>query len=247
MRNKHHLWTIAAGAALSIGLLASTTFAQQAAAPANPPPAPPAAPNPMLPNGEPVTAPAPMAAVLANYKPVTADRLTKPGDGDWLMFRRTYNGWGYSPLAQITPANAGRLKPVWSLTTGQLEGHQAPPIVNNGAMFIATPGNQVIATDAKTGAFLWRFKRPIPEDMLQLHPTSRGVGLWGDKVLFAATDATLVAIDAKTGKEVWHTTFADYTQGYYMSLAPLVVDGKVMVGVSGGELGIRGFIAAFDA
>jgi len=94
---------------------------------------------------------------------------------------------------------------------------------------------------------LWRFKRPMPEDILLLHPTSRGVGLLGDKVYFAAADAVLVAIDAKTGNEVWNTKVEDYTNGYYMSLAPLVADGKVMVGVSGGELGVRGFVAAFDA
>jgi alcohol dehydrogenase (cytochrome c) len=237
---------IAAGAALTLSLLASSAFAQQSAPVTNPPPAAPAAPNPMPGNGEPVAAPAPMPSILANYKPVTAERLTNPADGDWLMFRRTYNGWGYSPLTQITSANAGHLKPVWTLTTGQLEGHQAPPIVNDGVMFVATPGNQVMALNAATGALLWRYKRPIPEDMLQLHPTSRGVALWGDKVLFAATDAVIVAINAKTGKEVWSTKVEDYAKGYYMSLAPLVIDGKVLLGTSGGEMGVRGFVAAYD-
>ena len=201
----------------------------------------------MPPNGDPVTAPAALAPALAAYKAVTADRLTKPDDGDWLMFRRTYNGWGYSPLDQITTANASHLHPVWSMATGQIEGHQAPPIVNNGVMFVATPGNQVLAVNAKTGDLLWRFKRPIPEDQFLLHPTSRGVALWGNKVFFAASDATLVALDAKTGKEVWNKTVEDYTKGYYMSLAPLVIDGKVLVGTSGGELGVRGFVVAFDA
>src|SRR6202008_4656855 len=111
----------------------------------------------------------------------------------------TYNGWGYSPLAQITPANVGGLKMVWTLETGQVEGHEAPPIVNNGVMFIATPGNQVLAIDAKSGDLLWRYKRPIPDDMLLPHPTSRGVALYGDKVYFPAADAVLVALDAKTG------------------------------------------------
>ena len=123
----------------------------------------------MPPNGKSVTAPAALAPALAAYKSVTADRLTKPDDGDWLMFRRTYNGWGYSPLDQITTANASHLHPVWSMATGQIEGHQAPPIVNNGVMFVATPGNQVLAINAKTGDLLWRFKRPIPEDQFLLH------------------------------------------------------------------------------
>lgn len=191
--------------------------------------------------------PGPMPEILQKYTPVTAERLKKPEDGNWLHFRRTYDGWGYSPLAEITPANVSRLQPVWSFATGQVEGHQAPPIVNNGVMFVATPGNQLLALNAKTGDLLWRYKRPLPEDMTPLHPTNRGVGLWGDNVLFAAADAVLVALDAKTGKEVWTTKVDDYKVGHYMSLAPLVVDGKVLVAPSGGELGIRGFLAAYDA
>jgi alcohol dehydrogenase (cytochrome c) len=191
--------------------------------------------------------PGPMPDILQKYTPVTAERLRKPEDGNWLMFRRTFDGWGYSPLEEITRDNVTRLQPVWSFATGQVEGHQAPPIVNNGVMFVATPGNQVLALEAKSGNVLWRYKRPFPEDMTPLHPTSRGVGLFGDKVYFAAAEAVLVALDAKTGKEVWTTKVDDYKQGYYMSLAPLVADGKVLLGASGGELGVRGFVAAFDA
>jgi alcohol dehydrogenase (cytochrome c) len=191
--------------------------------------------------------PGPLPEILQKYTPITGDRLKTPEDGNWLLFRRTYDGWGFSPLSQITPENASRLQPVWSFATGQVEGHQAPPIVNDGVMFVATPGNQVLAIEAKSGTVLWRYKRAIPEDMLQLHPTSRGVGLWGDRVFFAATEAVLVALDARTGKEVWTTKVEDYKKGYYLSLMPLVVDGTVMVGSSGGELGVRGFIAAYDA
>ena len=189
----------------------------------------------------------PMPDVLARYTPVTAERLKNPEDNNWLLFRRTYDGWGYSPLSQITPANVGNLELVWSFATGQVEGHQAPPIVNNGVMFVATPGNQVLAIEAKTGALLWRYKRTLPDDLTNLHPTSRGVGLLGDKLYFASADAQLVAIDAKTGKELWVTKVANYHDGYYMSLMPLVADGKVMLGTSGGELGVRGFVAAYDA
>ena len=190
--------------------------------------------------------PAPMRAILQNYKPVTTERLKKPDDGDWLMARRTYDGWGYSPLAQITAANVGRLRPVWVFSTGVNNGHEAPPIVNAGVMFVATPGNQVIAIEAGTGTVLWRYRRPLPEGASVGHPTSRGVALHGDKVFFAAGEAVLVALDAASGKEVWAATVAENKLGYYMSLAPLVADGKVMVGTSGGERGIRGFIAAFD-
>jgi alcohol dehydrogenase (cytochrome c) len=191
--------------------------------------------------------PGPMPDILERYTPVTAERLKKPEDGNWLHFRRTYDGWGYSPLAQINADNVARLQPVWSYATGQIEGHQAPPIVNNGVMFVATPGNQVIALEAKTGNLLWRYKRPFPEDMTPLHPTSRGVALYGDKVYFAAAEAVLVALNAKTGKEMWTSKVDDYKVGHYISMAPLTVDGKVVVGSSGGELGIRGFLAAFDS
>ena len=191
--------------------------------------------------------PGPLPEVLQRYAPVTATRLRQPEDANWLLFRRTYDGWGYSPLEQITPANVGRLELVWSFATGQVEGHQAPPIVNNGVMFVATPGNQVIALEAKTGNLLWRYKRPLPEDLTNLHPTSRGVGLYGDKLFFASADAILVALDAKTGKEVWTVKVAEYKHGYYTSIMPLVADGKVMMGTSGGELGIRGFVAGYDA
>ena len=118
--------------------------------------------------------------------------------------------------------------------------------MNSGVMFVATPGNQVIALDAKSGQLIWRYRRPLPEGVVLLHPTSRGVALHGDKVLFAAGEAVLVALDAKTGKEIWTTTVADNSQGYYMSLAPLVVGSTVMIGASGGEFGVRGFIAAYD-
>jgi len=176
--------------------------------------------------------PGPMPDILERYTPVTAERLKKPEDGNWLHFRRTYDGWGYSPLAQINADNVARLQPVWSYATGQVEGHQAPPIVNNGVMFVATPGNQVIALEAKTGNLLWRYKRPFPEDMTPLHPTSRGVALYGDKVYFAAAEAVLVALNAKTGKEMWTSKVDDYKVGHYISMAPLTVDGKVMVGSS---------------
>ena len=212
-----------------IGLIA-TIAAQQA-----PPSATPAAPP--LP---------PVPAILQNYKLVTADRLKKPEDGDWLMTRRTYDGWGYSPLSQITPDNVKALQPVWTFSTGVSNGHEAPPIVNNGVMFVSTPGNQVIAIDVKTGRELWRYKRPIPPNAIVLHPTSRGVALFEDKIFFAAGEAVLVALNARTGEEVWTKEIATNANGYYMSLAPLIADGKVMIGASGGEVGIRGFIAAFD-
>src|SRR5262245_50204630 len=190
--------------------------------------------------------PAPTPAVLQNYKPVTAERLKNPEASDWLMVRRTYDGWGYSPLDQITTKNVEKLQPVWVFSTGVVSGHEAPPMVSSGVMFVATPSNQVIAIEAKTGKVLWRFRRPAPEGSNIPHQTSRGLALYGDKVFFAVGEALLVAIDVKTGKEVWATKVEENKNGYYITMAPLVADGKVLVGASGGEFGIRGFIAAFD-
>ena len=228
MNAKTFMQSVCAAAILAAGL--STASAQQTVAPTSPTPVP-----------------GPMPEILQKYTPVTADRLKKPEDGNWLLFRRTYDGWGFSPLQGINRDNVGRLQPVWSFATGQIEGHQAPPIVNNGVMFVATPGNQLLALEAKTGNLLWRYKRPLPEDMTPLHPTNRGVGLFGDKVYFAAAESVLVALDAKTGKEVWTAKVDDYKVGHYMTLMPLVIDGKVLVAASGGELGIRGFLAAYDS
>jgi alcohol dehydrogenase (cytochrome c) len=190
--------------------------------------------------------PPPTAAILKTYAAVTVDRLKQADGGDWLMVRRTYDGWNYSPLDQITPENVKRLQPLWVFSTGAMNGHEAPALVNRGVMFVATPGNQVIALDAKTGALLWRYKRPLPDDVVLIHPTSRGVALHGDKVFFASGEAVLVALDARTGKEVWTAKVEENKNGYYMTVAPLVADGKVIVGASGGELGVRGFVAAYD-
>jgi alcohol dehydrogenase (cytochrome c) len=184
---------------------------------------------------------------IANYTPVTDERLQNPEAQNWLMYRGTYAGWGYSSLDQINAKNVKKLVPLWSFSTGVIEGHESPPMVNNGVMFITTPQNQVFALDAKTGDLLWRYKRELPEELVQLHPTNRGVGLYEDKVYLATVDAHLVALDAKSGNVVWDKTVDDYTKGYYMTLAPLVAKGKVMVGMSGGELGIRGYVAAFNA
>jgi alcohol dehydrogenase (cytochrome c) len=181
------------------------------------------------------------------YPPVTDARLANPEPANWLQYRGNYGGWGYSPLDRINAGNVGKLKLAWSLATGQLEGHQSPPIVNNGFMYVTTPGAQVIALDAASGAELWRWKKELPADLMQLHPTNRGVALYGDKVYVATVDAHLVALDARTGKQAWAVAVGDPKALQYITLAPLAAKGKIMVGSSGGETGVRGFVAAYDA
>ena len=181
------------------------------------------------------------------YSPVTDARLEAPEARNWLMYLREYNSWSYSPLDQINTRNVADLAPVWMMSTGTAEGHQAPPIVNDGVMFITTPFNQVIAIDAKTGDLLWRYRHQMPADIRMGHPTNRGVALYGDKVYTATSDARVVALDAKTGAVVWNRAVENYNNGYYMTIAPLAARGRIMVGVSGGERGIRGFVIALDA
>ena len=181
------------------------------------------------------------------YPTVTDERLRHPEAGDWLMYRRTYDGWGFSPLKEITSSNIHKLSLVWSMSTDLLGAHETTAIVNHGRMLITTPQNNIIALDAKTGTQLWRYRRKYPDGLFQLHPTNRGVALYGGYVYMATTDCALVALDAATGKVVWDVPFDDYKTGCYSTLAPLAVRGKIIAGYSGGELGVRGSLSAFDA
>jgi alcohol dehydrogenase (cytochrome c) len=226
-----------------IGVLAGTitTVAQQPS-----PQAPPAAAAPLTPPPGAQPQEAIDSPLLRSYSVVTKSRLRKPEDRNWLMIRRTYDGWGYSPLDKINVSNASRLKLVWSAQTQEPGSHQAPPLVNNGVMFISTPNNQVAAYDAKTGTLLWRYKRVRPATAFVAHPSNRGLALYGDKVYYCAGEAVVVALDAKTGKEVWAKQVYDNSVRYYMTLAPLAADGKILVGASGGEFGVRGYVSALD-
>ena len=179
--------------------------------------------------------------------PVTDQRLLDPEPESWLMYRRTYDGLGFSPLRQIDASNVVDLSPAWMFPTGGNDGDpQAPPIVNGRMMFVTT-AEQVIALHAETGALLWRHVHPLPADVQRPHATNRGVALYGDRVYVGTLDARVVALEAATGRVVWTRTIADYRRTYYITMAPLMVNGMVMVGTSGGEHGVRGFIVALDA
>src|ERR1700751_2640915 len=181
------------------------------------------------------------------YPSITNERLQHPEAGDWLMYRRTYDGWGFSPLNEITSSNIQKLSLAWSMSTDLLGAHETTAIVNHGRMFITTPQNNIIALDAKGAPQLWRYARKYPDGLFQLHPTNRGVALYGDYVYMATTDCAVVAVDAVTGKEVWSVALDDYKAGCYSTLAPLAARGKILGGYSGGERGVRGSVSAFDA
>ena len=187
----------------------------------------------------------PPSSLLQNYRVVTAERLKEPVDGEWLMVRRTYDGWGYSPLDQISAKNVSRLQPVWTMSTGMNNGHEAAPLVNGGVMFVSTSFNQVLALDAKSGDVLWRYQSAVPTNA-RGKPVSRGVALFGDKVFVPRGEAALVALEAKTGKEVWRTAIGDNAAGQYLTAPPLAADGKLVAGIAGGDGANRGFVAAYD-
>ena len=186
-------------------------------------------------------------AQVRDYNPVTDERLNNPEPENWLLYRRTHDASGYSPLDSINRENVANLTPVWTFATGVVSGHQSPPLVNDGVMFVTTPEAQVIALDAASGDLLWRYKRELPPGTTMLHHTNRGVGLYENLVFLGTHDAYVTALDARNGEVVWEQKLAETTEGYYITMMPLVAEGKVMVGISGGERGVRGFIEAFDA
>jgi alcohol dehydrogenase (cytochrome c) len=178
-------------------------------------------------------APAGPASAAASVSPVTDAMLRQPAPGDWLMWRRTLNSWGYSPLTQITPRNVGQLRLVWSrgLPAGKQEG---TPLVHDGVLFMPEPNDGISAYDAVTGDQIWEYRRPMPADLKNFipHPdTNRNIAIWQDLIIDTSADDYVFALDAKTGKLVWQTQITDYrTHAAQQTAGPIVADGKVISG-----------------
>ncbi|MFT7459946.1 MAG: alcohol dehydrogenase (cytochrome c) [Planctomycetota bacterium] len=182
-----------------------------------------------------------------SYKSVTDERLLNPEPENWLQWRGNYAGWTYSPLEEINSDNVKDLSVSWVYSTGVAGGHEAPPIVNDGYMYVATPGHQVIALNARSGNEIWRYKRELPKDHFAMHNTNRGVALYKDKVYFSGLDTCAIALDALSGEKIWENCLANWKLGFHMTIAPLAVDGLIIYGLSGAEFGIRCFLVALDA
>ena len=167
--------------------------------------------------------------------------------GSWLTYSRNLQGHRFSPLTEITPANVGRLKVKWAYQFPEAN-NEVSPIVADGVMYISGP-NTATALDTKTGRSLWSWKRTVPTDYRNVGfgKVNRGPAIMDDMLYVATLDCYLVALDIKSGVERWSTKVADYKMGYSLTVAPLAIKGKVVIGVSGGETGIRGFIDAYDA
>jgi alcohol dehydrogenase (cytochrome c) len=182
--------------------------------------------------------------------PVTQQDLLaglKADGASWLTFGGNYSNHRYSPLTQINPQNVNRLQPQWTFQTGTLGNFESTTIVRDNILYVTGPQNVNWAIDARSGRQIWRYRRELPPNLTACCGlVNHGFAILGDKLFMVTLDAHLLALDAKTGAIVWDATMEDYKNGYASTLTPLVVKDKVIVGIAGGEYGIRGFIDAYD-
>jgi alcohol dehydrogenase (cytochrome c) len=181
---------------------------------------------------------------------VSREQILSAGSrsNEWLTYSGSLDGRRYTPLNEISAANVSQLRVRW---IQQFENSdptiESTPLVVDGTIFITEPPSNVVALDAKTGEVIWRRDQKVPSELsLCCGRLTRGVAVLGQSLFLDALDGYLIAINANTGKTIWETQVADYTDGYSMTGAPLIVDNSVVVGVSGGDYGIRGFVAAYD-
>jgi len=171
---------------------------------------------------------------VKNFRPVSEDVLRDPPAEDWLSWRRTEDAQGYSPLAQVSRDNVGDLKLAWVLTMRE-GSNQGTPLVHDGVMYLTSPGNVLQAVDAATGELIWEYAHKFPPESKTLGGPTKNIALYGDKLFLATYDAAVVAVDARTGKEVWKTVKADYRKGYTHTAGPVVAGGVVISGINGCE------------
>jgi len=163
------------------------------------------------------------------------------------MYSGTFKGHRYSELRQMTPENVRNLELKWVFQARSLEKFEATPLVVDGVMYTVQPPNDIVALDAQTGRVYWVYAyRPSPQARLCCGRVNRGLAILGDSLFMGTIDGHLVAVDAKTGKQLWDKTVVRPEAGYAFAAAPLVVKDKVIIGPAGGEYGISGFLAAFD-
>jgi PQQ-dependent dehydrogenase (methanol/ethanol family) len=170
---------------------------------------------------------------IAKATPVTDQMLQKPDPADWLMWRRTLDSWGYSPLNQITKNNVGKLRMVWTrgLGPGVQEG---TPLVHNGVMYFPNPSDLIHAINAVTGDLIWEYRRPVPEDATKYFPAStanRNLAIYGDKIIDTSVDDFVFGVEAATGKLAWQTRVADYRElSAQETSGPIIANGKIISG-----------------
>ena len=174
------------------------------------------------------------------------------GDGQWTMPGGDYGATRYSPLAQLTTANADKLRPVWTFSTGVLRGHEGQPLVVGSTMYVVTPfPNVLYAFDLSQDGYplKWKYRPDVDANALGIaccDAINRGAFFADGKIVYNTLDGHTIAVDANTGREVWNTKVGDLANGETMPMAPMVVGDRVIVGPSGGEYGIRGWTKALD-
>jgi alcohol dehydrogenase (cytochrome c) len=190
-----------------------------------------------------------IAAPLAAQVPFDRLRRASSEPQNWLTYSGNYQAHRFSSPGQITPTNVASLKPLWVYQAPETGTIETTPIVVDGVMYVTEPPTIVTALDARTGRRLWRYIRTLPADLqtIGFGRVNRGVAILGETVFVGTLDAHVVALDAKSGAVRWDTEVADYKLGHCITAAPLAIDGKVIIGISGAEAGIRGFIDAYDA
>lgn len=171
---------------------------------------------------------------VKSFVPVSESMLGNPPAEDWLSWRRTEDGQGYSPLDQVSRDTVGDLKLAWVLTMRE-GSNQGTPLVHDGVMYLTSPGNVLQAVDAATGELIWEYAHAFPPESKTLGGPTKNIALYGDKLFLATYDAALVAVDARTGKEVWKAVKADYSKGYTHTAGPVVAGGVVISGINGCE------------
>jgi alcohol dehydrogenase (cytochrome c) len=179
---------------------------------------------------------------------VSTQDMLAPMAGNWLSYNGDYSGRRYSPLSQINVKNANQLRAEWVFHVHNSDHLEVTPVVVNGIMFV-TSANDTFALDAQTGRTVWHNTRPISEGLIDdaSRHISRGVGVWQNRVYRMTDNAHLLCLDARSGNLIWDVPYADWNSNYGATSAPLVVNGKIIVGTSGGDDGVRGFVAAYEA
>jgi alcohol dehydrogenase (cytochrome c) len=196
---------------------------------------------------------APLLVALASFQlhaQVSYDRILKAVSEprNWLTYGGDYTSQRYSLLSQITPANVANLEQKWVVQNQVFGAWQSNPLVVDGIMYLTERPNDVMAVDAKTGRMFWLYRwTPSPDARVCCGSNNRGVAILGDTLFMGTLDGHLIALDAKNGRPLWNVAVADVKLAYSITMAPLIVKDKVVVGVGGGEFGIRGFVAAYDA
>ena len=176
------------------------------------------------------------------------DLRAQPVGANWTSYNGDYTGRRFSSLHEITPQNVAQLRAAWVFHPGNSERLEGTPVVVNGVMYF-TSANDAIALDARTGRVVWRHQRPVSSGLLDDAAAhhNRGVGVWRNFVYMETDDSHLLCLDARSGNLLWDVEYADKKKHYGATSAPLVVKDEVIVGTSGGDSGVRGFLAAFDA